>query len=82
MNLKLRDEAAFWAEYQNEPLPEEKPDSDLLTIEQIKAKVNGIARGVVPLGATHLVAFVDVQATLLYWMVVGWEDDFSGAIID
>ena len=25
MNLKLQDEAAFFAEYQNEPLPEETP---------------------------------------------------------
>ena len=31
MNLKLdRGEAAFWAEYQNEPLPEEHADEDLI----------------------------------------------------
>jgi hypothetical protein len=28
MNLKLQDEAAFFAEYQNEPLAEEVPDDD------------------------------------------------------
>ncbi len=50
MNLKLQDEAAFWAEYQNEPLPEVAADDDLLTPEQIAAKTNGMPRGVVPIG--------------------------------
>jgi len=36
MNLKLQDEAVFWAEYQNEPLPEKGvEDEELLTAEQI-----------------------------------------------
>ena len=42
MNLKLQDEGAFWAEYQNEPLPDHPPDTELLTAEQIAAKVNGL----------------------------------------
>lgn len=33
MNLKLQDEAAFFAEYQNEPLPAETVDADQLTAE-------------------------------------------------
>jgi hypothetical protein len=36
MNLKLQDEAAFFAEYQNEPLPEKGvEDEGLLTADQI-----------------------------------------------
>ena len=35
MNLKLRDEAAFFAEYQNEPLPEETVGADQLTADQV-----------------------------------------------
>jgi len=76
MNLKLeRGEAAFWAEYQNEPLPEDVPDDDLLTADQIAAKVNGHARGEVPIGCTHLTMFIDVQAKALFWLVAAWEDD-------
>ena len=83
MNLKLdHGDAAFWAEYQNEPLPEELPDADLLTVDQIIAKTNGMKRDEVPVDVDHVVAFIDVQATLLYWMVVGWEEEFSGCILD
>jgi hypothetical protein len=82
-NLKLdRGEPAFYAEYQNEPLPEDMPDEDLLTADQIAAKVNGYARGEVPIGCTHLTMFVDVQAKALFWLVAGWEDDFTGYVID
>ena len=82
MNLRLRSEAAFFAEYQNEPLPEGVDDAELMTADAIAAKTNGHARGHVPLGAGHLTAFVDVQATLLYWLVAAWEDDFTGYVLD
>jgi len=83
VNLKLdRGEAAFWAEYQNEPLPEEHADDDLLTADQIAAKTNGLKRGEVPIGCTHLTMFIDVQAKALFWLVAAWEDDFTGYVID
>ena len=82
MNLKLRDEQAFWAEYQNEPLVLAQGDEDLLTADQIAAKVSGRRRGEVPLGANQLTMFVDVHDHLLYWMVAAWENDFTGHIID
>jgi hypothetical protein len=82
MNLKLQDEAAFWAEYQNEPLPEVAADDDLLTPEQIAAKTNGMPRSVAPIGCTRATAFIDVQGKLLFWLVAGWEDDFTGYVLD
>jgi len=83
MNLKLdRGEAAFWAEYQNEPLPEEHADDELLTADQIAAKVNGLRRGEIPIGATHVTMFIDVQAKALFWLVAAWEDDFTGYVLD
>src|SRR6185369_14821891 len=66
MNLKLQDEAAFHAEYQNEPLPEKTIDEGILTGDQIAAKVNGQRRGEVPIGCNHLTMFIDVQGKLLY----------------
>ncbi len=82
MNLKMQDEAAFFAEYQNEPLPTELPDTDLLTADQIAAKLNRTAKGIVPIGATRVTAFIDVQANLLFYVVAAWSDDFSGYVID
>jgi hypothetical protein len=81
MNLKLRDEAAFFAEYQNEPLVEEET-AGVLTADEIAAKTNGHKRGQVPLGASHLTMFVDVQARLLFYVVAAWEDYFTGYVVD
>jgi hypothetical protein len=82
INLKLQDEAAFFAEYQNEPLPEVQAQEDELTADQIAAKLNRMARGVVPIGCHHVTMFVDVQATLLFFVVAAWEDDFTGYLLD
>ena len=82
MNLRLQDERAFWAEYQNQPLPQEEGESDQLDANAIAVKTNGAERGVVPIGASHLTMFVDVQGKLLYHTVVAWEDDFTGYLVD
>ena len=82
MNLRLQDEAAFFAEYQNEPLPEVEADDDLLTADQIASKLSGQKRGEVPIGCSHLTMFVDVQGKALFWLVAAWEDDFTGYVID
>jgi len=82
MNLRLQNEAAFFAEYQNEPLPEVAADDDLLTVDQIASKLSGHTRGQVPLGCSHLTMFIDVQGKALFWLVAAWEDDFTGHVID
>jgi len=83
MNLKLeRGDAAFFAEYQNEPLPEDDLDDTLLTADQIAAKLNGYGRGLIPLACSYLTAFIDVQQKALYWLVAAWEDVFTGYVID
>jgi hypothetical protein len=82
MNLKLQDEQAFYAEYQNEPLPATTATDDELTVEQITGKINRMKRGEVPVGVNHVTAFIDVQANLLFYVVAGWEDDFTGYVLD
>ncbi|MCG3181855.1 MAG: hypothetical protein BIFFINMI_04290 [Phycisphaerae bacterium] len=81
MNLKLRDEAAFFAEYQNQPLVEEEA-AGVLSADDIARRTNGHGRGAVPIGANHVTMFIDVQASLLYFVVAAWEDDFTGYVID
>lgn len=82
MNLKLQDEAAFFAEYQNEPLVEETTAEGMLTADEISAKINRMSRGEVPVAANHVTAFIDVQQKMLFYLVAAWEDDFTGYILD
>jgi hypothetical protein len=82
MNLKLQDEAAFFAEYQNEPLPEVQAADNELSADQIAAKTNRIERGEIPVGCNHVSMFIDIQANLLFYLVASWEDDFTGYVID
>ncbi len=82
MNLKLQDEAAFWSEYQNEPLPEDLGGEEQLTADMVFAKLNGRTLGTVPSSCTHLTMFVDIQLKLLFYVVCAWGDDFSGCVID
>lgn len=83
MNLRADlGDVAFFAEYQNDPIPADEGDNEALTPEKIVEKASGLLRGVVPLACTRLTAFIDVQKDLLFYGVCAWEDDFTGAIVD
>lgn len=82
MNIYCRDKRAFYAEYQNSPLPEDSAVNQLLTADEIAAKLNGLARRQIPETAQYLTAFVDIQGNSLWWAVMAWEEDFSGYVID
>jgi hypothetical protein len=81
MNLKLRDEAAFWAEYQNQPLTGQAEDARL-TPQQIAERTNGRPRRQAPVSATVLTAFIDVHDRMLFYCVCAWEPTFTGYVID
>lgn len=82
MNLKLQNETAFWAEYQNEPLPIDDGINEDLSIDDIARKINGYKHSVVPIECNSLTMFVDVQGKLLYYAVCAWEDNYTGYVID
>ena len=73
---------AFWAEYQNEPLPEDLGSDEQLTVDGIVNRLNGCSQGGVPAWASHLTMFIDVQKTLLFYVVCAWSDEFTGAVVD
>lgn len=81
MNLKLRDESAFYAEYQNEPIEKEMKD-DRLTVDHILSKLNGREPAAIPQDATTLTMFVDVQGVVLYYVIMAFGDGFTGYVID
>jgi hypothetical protein len=82
MNLRFRDEAAFFAEYQNEPIADLEGDGEMLTAEQVAGKVNGRRRAEIPSACSHLTMFVDVHDKLLFFVVAAWEQDFTGYVVD
>ena len=82
MNLRFLDEVAFWAEYQNEPLPEDLGSEEQLSVDMVIHKLNGMKVRSVPVSCNHITMFVDIQKTLLFYVVCAWEDDFTGYVID
>jgi len=81
MNLKLQDERAFFAEYQNEPLPEETDGIDELGVDEVAGKINRMKAGEIPLACNRLTMFIDVQQAMLFYVLAAWEDDFTGSVI-
>lgn len=83
MNLRYdRGDEAFFAEYQNEPIRPEDDGLVRLRVDDVRGKVNGIARGVAPVHANHLTAFIDVHDNLLFWSVCAWGEGFTGWMLD
>ncbi len=82
MNWRLTDEAAFFAEGQNEPQAAGDLADDLPKPDAIARRTNGHARGLSPAGVERLTMFIDVQQHLLWYAVTGWSKDFTGSIVD
>jgi hypothetical protein len=72
----------FASEYQNEPLEETVGDGLQMKPAAIAAKLNGIDRGMVPIGCEHITAHIDVQESSLWWTVVAWSTRFDGYVLD
>jgi hypothetical protein len=80
-NLRLRDERAFLAEYQNEP--EDNSAAEMITAEELRKKQHPDDIGKVPGDSDLLVAFADVQKNALYWIVMAFRrSNFTSWIVD
>jgi len=81
MNLKLRDEPAFFAEYQNEPLTA-KEEVEMLSVEQIAGKLNRRDESTIPAPCGKLVMYVDVQKKALYHVIMALQPNFTAFLVD
>jgi len=82
-NLRIdRGEAAFAAEFMNEPEPESRTGAVSIDPDEVLERGVRVPRGTVPSEATVLTAGVDVQGACLYWCVVAWTDDARGWVVD
>lgn len=83
MNLYYRDTAAFFAEMQNEPEPDQQVNQvEVMTSDKLACHVSSNKRGEIPEAVERLTFFVDVHKELLYWAVCGWEPGFRGHVVD
>jgi len=81
-HLRFRDEPAFFAEYQNEPISVNVDRPFNLNADRIAHKTNGAKRGTVPEYCERLTTFVDVQNKLLYFTTVAWEMNGRGHVVE
>lgn len=80
-NLRIdRGEAAFAAEFQNEPILQET-ENGRLQKKELAARAINLARGIVPLHCEQVTAFIDVQERVLFWLVAAWNQSFGGNVI-
>lgn len=81
-NMLIDDgEAVFASECQNEPI-KERGDLERIEPRDLAKKTAPYDRGEIPDKCHTITAYVDVQATALYYMVVAWEKNFTGYIVD
>ena len=82
MNLYFRGRDEFFAEFQNTPVPEENDTVDRITVDQVLAHLNHRERATVPVHATQLVMYIDVQKDLLYFVICAFAEDFTCWVVD
>lgn len=82
MNLKIKDEGAFYSEYQNEPQADDENSAEQLKPDEVAKKLNGLRLGTVPLECNTVTMFIDIHEELLFWAIVAWSDTFTGYILD
>ena len=82
MDKLLQNRDTFYSEYMNQPLDETSSDQIRLEPQDIIAKVSGLPRYAVPQECTKVVAYIDVQAKILPYVVMAFSDDGTGHVID
>jgi hypothetical protein len=75
LNLYLKDSAAYFAEFMNQPAPLEQGLKPRLRIEDIIAKQIEVPRNVVPAEMDFITVFVDISMKCLWYSVVAFEKD-------
>jgi len=76
-------DAAFAAEYQNQPFDEEGTgDEPPLEPRDVLEKCNGLPAGIAPHGSSLVVASIDVRKPQLHWVVCAFGAGFSGHVLE
>lgn len=73
---------SFAAEFMNRPKSLDESQIYRLDPQAVRERLNGLPRGVVPLGYDFITIGVDIQKPILFYVVMAWKKDLTGAIID
>jgi hypothetical protein len=80
MNLKLADEASFFAECQNEPLISGDDEDRQVLPADVEGRSLGVPWGTVPDDAEKITGFIDISEKVLWFALVAWRKDGTGTI--
>jgi hypothetical protein len=81
MNLYFQDPEGFYAEFQNDPRSPEDEGVNQPDPVAISSRVSNLKHGVLPEDTVHLTAFIDVQQSALYYLLVAFNDRFGGSLV-
>lgn len=83
MNLKLRNNQSFQAEYQNNPLSDDRDLTDhQLTPEDFLDRLSNLPKGTIPQDHEYLAAYIDVQKDILFYTIVSANIHFGIHVVE
>ena len=74
--------AAFKTEYQNDPDPQEEPDTVGLTAGKVASRISGFLQGTMPTETEHITVGLDIGKYYSHWAKVAWHGNAIGHVID
>ncbi|WP_417396909.1 terminase gpA endonuclease subunit [Gimesia chilikensis] len=83
MNLFLKDEASFFAEYQNDPKAEVEEGLITVTANDIAKRVRpNLKKTIIPASAQKVTAMIDLSKKVLWYSVCAFNDEFGFTDVD
>jgi hypothetical protein len=77
-------EIVFQSEFQNDPIENKlySQSGEQISLELLQTKFNNMPRLEIPTNVEKITGFIDIQGSVLFWMVCGWSMDFTGYVLD
>lgn len=74
--------SAFKTEYQNDPDPEEQPETVGLTAGKVASRISGFLQGELPPDSAHVTSGCDIGKYYSHWVKIAWHGNAVGCIVD
>lgn len=82
MNIRFKNNDTFVSEFQNVGRRQVSEDVVMITVDEFLDKLSPTEKGVVPLGAHIVTAFIDIQDEILFWNVLASDYNYTSTVID
>lgn len=74
--------SAFKTEYQNDPDPEEEPETVGLTAGKVASRISGILQGELPTDVEHVTTGLDIGKYYSHWVKIAWHGNAIGHVVN